>query len=790
MQGAPDPACTIKELSRAMRKNPTQAENKLWQALRCKKLGFKFRRKFVIDSKYIEDFVCLEKRLIIECEEDDTQSPLPQHEGRLDFYLESQNFRILRFLNSEILEDLEGVLRVIKEALESSEDFANAKSTHTKAPPKWMVKREKSTLAGGVWGGVSYAREGGLKSSKSAMEAKKNVLMRNRGNTTLKQHSKTKKVLTDEQECIVDLSKRMDKNEILAIQACAGSGKTSTLEEIALANPKQRFLYLAFNKSIATEAKERFPKNVEARTIHSLAFAYARVRLGSFAPQGKITILDLKELVEFDFKYADNYDLWLGLKIFENFLKSDKTLDDCFDKKFIKFLYEATLEGKIPLTRDFVKKFYQIEKKAKYDDIDFDKALEYAREKLQPDFVIAKTYIARYIARELLSKKLGIVDKLNIFNLSNVLRFKCGFGNIQTGLDKFNKFLKSKESLNEVKNETIIEYLFQATLDKKLPITHDFYLKYYQMWKDKRLEEKYDFILLDEAQDTNEIMLDIFLENDCKKIFVGDTFQSIYEFNNSINAFEIVETNHHLSLSQSFRCKQEILDYAMFFLRVFADKDFMQMRSGFSGDERITTRAFISRTNAGIARFLVDLYKSDSFEHKEYRLLKDPDSIFEPIWAIVYFKSSQFDKISKRYSYIKDFSSFKELREYIEEIEDVELKQAMKLLGEFKDIQISEIQTLAQSLYANKNAKNTITNAHQSKGLEWDEVILGGDFFDLYEKQLEARRQKEWEKFQQELNLFYVAITRAKKRLIDESANAELYMECNDWYHSDVLILK
>lgn len=304
MQGAPSLACTIEELSRAMRKNPTQAEKKLWQELRGKKLGFKFRQKFVIDSKYIEDFVCLEKRLIIECAQDNTQSHLPQHEGGLDFYLESRKFRILRFLNSEILGNLEGVLRVIKEALESNADFANAKSTHAIAPS---------------------AREVELKSSQSAMKAKKNVLMRYRRNTTLKQHSKTKRVLTDEQKRIVDLSKSMDKNEILAIQACAGSGKTSTLEEIALANPKQRFLYLAFNRSIATEAREKFPKNVEAKTIHSLVFNYAKMHLGYFAPQSKITILDLKELVEFDFD--ESYDFAYGLKIFENFLRSDRTFD-------------------------------------------------------------------------------------------------------------------------------------------------------------------------------------------------------------------------------------------------------------------------------------------------------------------------------------------------------------------------------------------------------------------------------------------------------------------------------
>lgn len=285
---------------------------------------------------------------------------------------------------------------------------------------------------------------------------------------------------------------------------------------------------------------------------------------------------------------------------------------------------------------------------------------------------------------------------------------------------------------------------------------------------------------------------------------MGDTFQSIYGFNNSINAFETVETNHHLTLSQSFRCKQEILDYASFFLEMFANKDFTAMRSGFSGDERITTRAYISRTNAGIARFLVDLYKSDSSK-KEYRLLKSADSIFEPIWAIVYFKSSQFDKIPKRYSYIQDFNDFKELREYIEEIGDVELAQAIKLLFDkiflhlwvaellrpkSLHIEVSKIQTLAEELYANRKAKNIITNAHQSKGLEFDEVVLGSDFFDLYEKQLRVESQKEWEKFQQELNLFYVAITRAKKRLIDKSSNAKLYVECNDWYCSDVLVLE
>ncbi len=194
----------MKEFSRAMRKNPTQAENKLWQELRGKKLGFGFRRQFVIDSKYIADFVCLEKRLIIECDggQHATINTPPQtpparggaystspsfaegltstHSPSLaegdkgggydinhpdierNFYLESQNFRILRFWNNEILENLEGVLSVIKEAL-NDDNFASPNSTHPLTPSAREGEQDKNSikappLAGGVGEGYPYAK--------------------------------------------------------------------------------------------------------------------------------------------------------------------------------------------------------------------------------------------------------------------------------------------------------------------------------------------------------------------------------------------------------------------------------------------------------------------------------------------------------------------------------------------------------------------------------------------------------------------------------------------------------
>ena len=194
----------MKEFSRAMRKNPTQAENKLWQELRGKKLGFGFRRQFVIDSKYIADFVCLEKRLIIECDggQHATINTPPQtpparggaystspslaegltstHSPSLaegdkgggydinhsdierNFYLESQNFRILRFWNNEILENLEGVLSVIKESL-NDDNFASPNSTHPLTPSAREGEQDKNSikappLAGGVGERYPYAK--------------------------------------------------------------------------------------------------------------------------------------------------------------------------------------------------------------------------------------------------------------------------------------------------------------------------------------------------------------------------------------------------------------------------------------------------------------------------------------------------------------------------------------------------------------------------------------------------------------------------------------------------------
>jgi hypothetical protein len=76
---------------------------------------------------------------------------------------------------------------------------------------------------------------------------------------------------TTEQQAIIDAVKACSAVKVYAL---AGTGKTTTLRLIAEAYPKARMLYLAFNKAIADEARNKFPDNVDVRTVHSLAFGY------------------------------------------------------------------------------------------------------------------------------------------------------------------------------------------------------------------------------------------------------------------------------------------------------------------------------------------------------------------------------------------------------------------------------------------------------------------------------------------------------------------------------------
>jgi very-short-patch-repair endonuclease len=91
-----------------MRRTPTDAERKLWFLLRDRRLdGIKFRRQFSL-GRYILDFVCFERRLVVEV--DGGQHADSQADRVRDAQLQASGFRVVRYWNTDVPTNPEGVL--------------------------------------------------------------------------------------------------------------------------------------------------------------------------------------------------------------------------------------------------------------------------------------------------------------------------------------------------------------------------------------------------------------------------------------------------------------------------------------------------------------------------------------------------------------------------------------------------------------------------------------------------------------------------------------------------------
>lgn len=114
---APDRYGHLKMWARENRNHMTDAERHIWHYLRGNQLGFKFLRQHII-ADYIVDYVCLEKKLIIEIDGGYHSEPHQQDDDAMRTKrLNSLGFRVIRFTNEEILTDLLNTLSTIKEHL-------------------------------------------------------------------------------------------------------------------------------------------------------------------------------------------------------------------------------------------------------------------------------------------------------------------------------------------------------------------------------------------------------------------------------------------------------------------------------------------------------------------------------------------------------------------------------------------------------------------------------------------------------------------------------------------------
>jgi very-short-patch-repair endonuclease len=110
----------IRLRARKLRNNPTEAEKFLWRQLRFWQIGgYKFRRQQPL-GKYIVDFICFEKRLVIELDGGQHAEQRMKYDSERDAWLIAEGFFVLRFWNDEVLKNIDGVKEVILSKLDNT----------------------------------------------------------------------------------------------------------------------------------------------------------------------------------------------------------------------------------------------------------------------------------------------------------------------------------------------------------------------------------------------------------------------------------------------------------------------------------------------------------------------------------------------------------------------------------------------------------------------------------------------------------------------------------------------
>ena len=328
-------------------------------------------------------------------------------------------------------------------------------------------------------------------------------------------------------------------------------------------------------------------------------------------------------------------------------------------------------------------------------------------------------------------------------------------------------------SLTEYNVKIIKKYL-ELMYTGAIECTHDFYLKLFHMHLSEGLIDfpKQDFLLLDEAGDVNEVILEIFkLLPATVKVAVGDNNQNIYGFNHTINAFSAMQgKGKFFSLTKSFRVSDKIAARIEAFCKTHVDGD-MKFTGVPVTDPTIKTRGFISRTNSGLISAIIELNSSDI----AYTLIRDPAEIFK-IPLILCFLKYQGKISDPAYAHIQDdvdewYETPDLMRKYKTPIsylqskytDDVNLNSAARIVMGYGKKAVFDAYEKAKA-QKNRTSNVYLATAHSVKGLEFDEVVIMEDLNRVVSKVFESENPLTEEDFQ-ELNLYYVACSRAKKSL-------------------------
>lgn len=296
--------------------------------------------------------------------------------------------------------------------------------------------------------------------------------------------------------------------------------------------------------------------------------------------------------------------------------------------------------------------------------------------------------------------------------------------------------------------------------DKKVAITHDTYLK---IWALSKPQLPYDAVILDEAQDTNPVTASVLeAQRKAQLLIIGDRHQSIYAFRGSTNAMErfaaLTEATVY-TMPRTWRFGARSAALANVLLDHFKNETTPII--GMGQDAPYTPNApiaYLSRSNMELfakaaSRRGVGMHWVGGCNNYRLELVMDAYHLFSG------------DKQKVQDFMLKRYDSWPKFEEAVGISQDVESRILLKVVETYGH----SIPDLIQDIRNNEvldpaNAERIMTTAHKAKGLDWDYVKLGDDFStvtDCLEELQEKGRLSAGSL--QEINLLYVALTRAKK---------------------------
>jgi len=391
--------------------------------------------------------------------------------------------------------------------------------------------------------------------------------------------------------------------------------------------------------------------------------------------------------------------------------------------------------------------------------------------------------------------KLGTIRALDVLDLLDLDDDPMGYLRAQSILQAVHAFIASADHQISTSHVEADEKTIQMTKDDVVDLAQDLWAMvtdvdnhdarmphdgYVKLMHLSGRTPRFDWIMLDEAQDTNPATLDIVLNSQSGKILVGDRHQKIYGFRRAVNAMSKVAGAEIHALTQSWRLGSVVAEAATTLLHHFTSEK--RYLLGMNGEGSIAPKGaslempftWIHRTNAKL------------FANAVYVLLRDTPLAFlggvenynfsdiMDVWRLRYGQKSEIQN-----PFLRRFRDYVQLREYAEKVNDLEILARCQVVEDFKEMVPEFIARLRAEAVPETAAKVTFTTAHKSKGLEWDSVVLAEDFDNLMSEinGLPRTREIQYKWMQgkpervadvietEEINLIYVAMTRAKQTL-------------------------